>query len=82
MLVRITLLLNLVALVVVIAVILQWELPARDDLARLADQSLSTLKRWAQTVEPWIEAAVARLLDWAEVAWTWATEQIDRLQNL
>jgi hypothetical protein len=81
MLVRITLLLNLVALAVVVAVILQLELPAGDDLANLADAALARLDAFAQAVRPWAEAALDRLSAWAEAAWRWAAEHVDRVRD-
>jgi hypothetical protein len=81
MLVRITLLLNLVALVVVIAVILQLELPGGDDLAKVAGDAWARLEGWAQALRPWAEAALDRLSAWAEAAWIWAAEQFDRVRD-
>lgn len=81
MLVRITLLLNLVAVAVVVAVIFQWELPARAELANVADAVLARLDAFAQAVRPWAEAAVDRLSAWAEAAWSWAAEQVARLRD-
>ena len=76
MLVRLTLLLNVVAIAVVLAVIFRVDLPAADDLARLADDALATLQGWAQAIRPWIEAAVARLQDWAKAALEWLGMQL------
>jgi hypothetical protein len=81
MLVRITLLLNLLAVVVVVAVIFQLELPARDDLAKLAGDAWAFLDAFAQAVRPWAEAALDRLSDWAEAAWNWTAEHVDRVRD-
>jgi hypothetical protein len=81
MLVRITLLLNLLAVVVVIAVILQLELPGGDDLAKVAGDAWARLESWAQAVRPWAEAALDRLSDWVEAAWTWTAEQVDQVRD-
>jgi hypothetical protein len=81
MLVRITLLLNLVALVVVVAVILKLELPAGNDLAKVAGDAWARLDAFAQAVRPWAEAALDGLADWVEAAWRWAAEHVDRVRD-
>lgn len=90
--VRLTLLINLLALGVVVAILLQLELPAAagvlaqangivDDLGTWASLLWDTVCAWAAQLAPWFESAWEKVVAWSNAAAQWTLERVQAVSD-